>query len=71
MSAKVKQLNEQLVKLGDNNRVHWLDMWNQFADANGNIKTDHFKNGDKVHLSDKGYQTWQQTMEPLLKQLLA
>ena len=68
INAKVKELNGLLEKLVDNNRVHWLNMWNQFADSNGQIKTDLF-HADGVHLVEKGYQVWQQTMELLLNKL--
>ena len=68
LGPKARQLNGLLEKLSDNNRVHWLNMWDQFANSNGQIKGELYK-PDTLHLVEKGYQVWAQTMEPLLNQL--
>ena len=68
LGAKCKQLNTLIKKLDNQKSVYFLDMWLAFEDESGKQKTDLYV-GDKLHLNDKGYEVWQQTMEPLLKKL--
>ena len=64
---KVKQLNGLISKFGNGNSVTFLSMNNHFEDAKG-IHSDLYVEG--LHLNEKGYQVWAQTMDPTLKKLL-
>ena len=68
LGSKAKELNVLLKEFGNNQSVYWLDMWNQFIDANGNPKPGLYTD-DNLHLIEGGYQVWQQTLDPLLNQL--
>ncbi|CAG2166218.1 unnamed protein product [Oppiella nova] len=66
---KVKQVNEMIKKLNNDKNVFFLDMWSAY-ETDGVMHTELYDNPkDRLHLSTKGYEVWQQTMEPLLKKL--
>ena len=67
--VKVHEINTIIKSFDDKRNVIFLDMTKQFETAVGTEVADLFV-PDKVHLTAKGYEVWQQTMEPLLKQLL-
>ena len=64
---KVKQLNNLISKFHNGNSVTFLSMNSHFEDAKG-IHSDLYVEG--LHLNEKGYKVWAQTMEPTLKKLL-
>ena len=64
---KVKQLNALISKFANGNSVTFLSMNNHFEDAKG-IHSDLYVEG--LHLNEKGYKVWAQTMDPTLKKLL-
>ncbi|CAG2170020.1 unnamed protein product [Oppiella nova] len=67
LGAKVKQVNELIAKLNNDKNVFFLDMWSAY-ETDGKQHTELYVK-DKLHLNEKGYEVWQQTMEPLLKKL--
>ncbi|CAG2178877.1 unnamed protein product [Oppiella nova] len=67
LGAKVKQVNELIAKLNNDKNVFFLDMWSAY-ETDGKQHTELYVS-DKLHLNEKGYEVWQQTMEPLLKKL--
>ncbi|CAG2118761.1 unnamed protein product [Medioppia subpectinata] len=69
LGAKVKQVNTLIKKLNNDKNVFFLDMWSAYESADGHIKTELF-GSDKLHPNARGYEVWQQTMEPLLNKLL-
>jgi lysophospholipase L1-like esterase len=64
---KVRQVNEAIKTLNNDKNVFFLDMWSAY-ETDGKLHTELY-NDDKLHLSPKGYEVWQQTMEPVLKKL--
>ncbi|CAG2104385.1 unnamed protein product [Medioppia subpectinata] len=66
---KVEEINKIIAKFDDKKHVFFLDMSKHFSTAPGKEIPDLYDH-DKVHLVLKGYQVWQQAMEPLLKSLL-
>ena len=68
LNDKVKQVNNLLAKYENGKSVRYLNMNSHFENSNGTIHSDLFKDG--VHLTEKGYKVWAQTMDPLLKQML-
>ena len=68
MRAKVKQVNQELVKLGDNQAVFYLDMAPKLLSPDGSATADILRDG--LHLSPKGYQVWADSLLPVVQALL-
>ena len=58
-------VNKLLPSLADVESVMHLDMNARFLNADGSLNADLFHK-DFVHVSDKGYQVWWETMEPVV-----
>ncbi|CAG2169675.1 unnamed protein product [Oppiella nova] len=65
--SKCKQLNVLLKKFDNNKTIFYLDMWSHYETPDGKQKFELFV--DKLHLNEKGFEVWQQTMDPLLNKL--
>lgn len=65
---RVVDINIKISKFYDGNRIYFLDMFNQFAVAWGEVDSTLF-NGDKLHLQADGYQNWAETMDHLFNEL--
>ena len=61
--------NAIIANYNDDTRVFFLDMSNTFQTTPGRQIKKLFKY-DKCHLTQKGYQLWYETMEPLFAKLL-
>lgn len=66
---RIRKINAITRKLDNGSTVRVLDMADQFQLAPGKVRPELFKN-DQLHLVTKGYETWAQTMGPLLKQMM-
>lgn len=64
---KIKEINENIVKLAKDPKVYFLDMYDSFQ-SNGKIISHLFTDG--LHLSAEGYQVWYDLMEPKLNKIL-
>ena len=62
------KVNAMIAKYADNKRVFFLDIGDEFLDKDGNLPND--ISGDKIHLTEKGYEVWAQAMEPTVKKLM-
>ncbi len=67
-SARAKNINGMLAKL-EGGQVRFLDMSAKFQGADGKIIPELYRN-DKVHLEKPGYVAWDETMLPILKEML-
>jgi len=47
--------------------VHYMEIGDQFLEPDGTISREIMP--DLLHLSDKGYERWAQTLEPKLSEL--
>ncbi|HZE95467.1 MAG TPA: platelet-activating factor acetylhydrolase IB subunit [Planctomycetota bacterium] len=65
---KIKQVNDQIVKLDDKKNVRFLDIGAKLSNPDGSLSKDVMP--DFLHLSEKGYQIWADAMAPLLKELM-
>ena len=65
---RVKDIDIKISKLHDGNRVHFLDMFDQFATAWGDVDVSLY-NADQLHLEAPGYQRWADTMDHLFNEL--
>jgi lysophospholipase L1-like esterase len=66
--AKLKNVNEQIAKLNDGEKIHYLDIGSKFLQEDGTISAEIMP--DFLHLSPKGYELWADAIEPSLKKLL-
>lgn len=67
-SQKVQHINALLLSLQNSQNITVLNMWDKFAQADGQPNMSYFQ--DAVHPNAKGYQLWAETMEPTLQKLL-
>ena len=67
--SDVHQINQLISKFEDHKQVFYLDMTSHFEESLQHLKTDLYV-PDHLHLSRKGYEVWQQAMEPLFAKLL-
>lgn len=66
--GKLLQVNQILQKLGDNDRVFYVDFGHKFLTADGRIPADLMP--DYLHLSPKAYGIWAESIEGLLSHIL-
>jgi N-acetylglucosamine-6-sulfatase len=60
-------INQQIRRLADGDRVHYMEIGDQFLEPDGTISREIMP--DLLHLSPQGYERWAQTLEPKLKEL--
>jgi len=65
----IHEINRELAKLDDGDRIRFLDFGAKFLDAQGNIPNELMP--DQIHPSPAGYQLWADAMDPLLKQMMS
>ena len=70
LEKKVQAINTIIAKYNDDKRVFYLDMSPKFQTSPG-VEVKELYTPDKVHLVQKGYEVWYETMEPLFAKLLA
>lgn len=66
---KIKLVNKLTAKFDNGKNVRFMDMGLKFLGPDGKAEASLFS--DNVHLSRKGYEVWHDTMNPLLKQMMA
>jgi lysophospholipase L1-like esterase len=67
--AVIAAVNKQISKLDDGKNIRYLDIADRFLQSDGSISKEIMP--DYLHLSPRGYQTWADAIEPLLKEMLA
>lgn len=63
-----QKTNEIIAKLADDQQVHFLDIGQQFLAEDGTLSQEIMP--DRLHLSEKGYRIWAESIEPKVKELL-
>ncbi len=66
--ASIKAVNDQIAKLDDRKNLRYLDLGGKFLAADGSIPKELMP--DALHLSEKAYELWAETMDPLLKEMM-
>ncbi len=59
---KIKRINQIISRLGDGNKVVYLDFGNKFLQPNGTMNRDLMP--DTLHPSAKGYEVWADAIRP-------
>ena len=62
------EVNTELAKFADGDKVRYLDIGQVFVDADGEIPKDVMPDG--LHPAAKGYDLWYNAMEPTLSQMM-
>lgn len=65
---EVQEYNEELQKLGDDQKVRFLDIGSHFLSPDGILSTEIMP--DLLHLSHQGYEIWAQNMGPVLDEMM-
>lgn len=65
---EVQELNDELVKLADGEKVRFLDIGGHFLAEDGMIPDDLMY--DLLHLTHKGYEIWANEMGPVLAEMM-
>ncbi len=60
-------INQHIRRLADGDRVHFLEIGDQFLEPDGSIRKEIMP--DLLHLSTEGYERWAKALEPTLKNL--
>jgi lysophospholipase L1-like esterase len=70
--AKVREINAALdaLKLDADPNIHVLDLWSDFTNPDGSLKTDLYSD-QHLHLNLAGYETYAGKLKPLITDLLA
>ena len=67
--GRIKAINEEIAKLDNGGKtVKYLDIGAKFVDASGDLPKETMP--DFLHLSEKGYQIWAESIDPTLKELM-
>ena len=64
----IREINDRISKLGDGEKVHYLDIGSHFLNPEGNIPADVMSDG--LHPSSKGYEIWAEAVVPTLNKLM-
>jgi lysophospholipase L1-like esterase len=64
----IAEINAKISKLDDGEKVHYLDIGEEFLDEDGNIPREVM--GDGLHPSAKGYEIWAEAVEEELSELI-
>ena len=62
-----ESINQRIRRFADNESIHYMDIGHKFLDPDGHLPTSIMP--DRLHLNEKGYQIWAESIEPKLKEL--
>lgn len=62
--AKIKKINEIISRLGDGQKVIYIDFGDKFLNADGTMNRDLLP--DTIHPSAKGYELWANAIQPIV-----
>lgn len=66
--GKILQVNQALAKLDDGRSVFYVDFGSRLIEADGSISKEIMP--DFLHLSEKGYRIWAESIEPMVSRML-
>ncbi|MEO7123698.1 MAG: GDSL-type esterase/lipase family protein [Lacisediminihabitans sp.] len=66
-AERIQQANIHLRQFAATVHAQYLDLWPEFAEANGEIKPAYSE--DRLHLTDAGYEAWLGELRPALQRL--
>lgn len=66
---RVRTIDAALAKMADGNSIRYVEFAEKLLAGNDELNPDMYK-GDKLHFTDKAYEVWSQTMDPVLDAML-
>ena len=60
-------INQRIRRFADNDRVHYMDIGNEFLEADGTISKDIMP--DYLHINAERYERWAKAIQPTLEEL--
>lgn len=66
--AAIREINEGLAKLADNENVFYMDIGDQFLEPDGTLSTDIMPDG--LHPNETGYRIWAEAIQPRVLELM-
>lgn len=66
------EVNRQIEKLADNQKVFWLDLSQHFLEPDGSLSKPLFKDEKPypIHLSDEGYEAWAKALRQKVDEMI-
>ena len=66
------EVNRQIRKLADNQKVFWLDLGQHFLESDGALSKPLFKDEKPfpIYLTAEGYEAWAKAMQPTIEELM-
>ncbi len=66
------EVNRQIKKLADNQKIFWLDLSQHFLQPDGTLSKPLFKDEKPfpIHLTAEGYEAWAKAMRPQIEELM-
>jgi lysophospholipase L1-like esterase len=66
------EVNRQIEKLADNQKVFWLDLSEHFLESDGTLTKRLFQDEKPypIHLNAEGYQAWAKAMQPKIEEMM-
>lgn len=68
LNPKIQQINKLIAEFGKEKKITYIDLWDQFSNANGTPNRALFH--DSAHPNAKGYAVWAETLEPVLRKVM-
>jgi lysophospholipase L1-like esterase len=68
--SRAERINAQIKKFDDGASVRFLDISAEFQTEKGKLKADLY-DADQLHLAEKGYEKWAESMQPLFTEMLS
>lgn len=69
LRPKLRRINSSLAKLDKGDHLRFLDLWDKFLEANGDLKREAYQE-DKLHLTAAGYRLWADGMQPVFAEMV-
>jgi lysophospholipase L1-like esterase len=66
------EVNRQIKKFADNQKIFWLDLSQHFVEPDGTLSKPLFKDEKPfpIHLTAEGYEAWAKAMQPTIEDLI-
>jgi lysophospholipase L1-like esterase len=66
-AENVREINRHIWQFAATQKVHYLDLWPLMAFADGELNPEF--SGDRLHLTEEGYEAWLSELRPALERI--
>ncbi len=67
---EIERINAGLARIADGRKIRYLNINDQLADPDGNLREGMMNDRDRLHPALKGYQVWADALRPILIEVL-